>query len=246
MKFVYVADSEGLVPYAMSAVLIDEKDWRATYDLFAAFRKNMKTEASLDPASPLCILPLASGTGTGSLAPGRGRNVLSSLAQLLSALPVTIVSVASHSGGDQRAALRKRAFPIAMQRIERASAMGDGFRFTVVCDGGMEGDIRSLSRKLRKYNPLPGGLNVPMTELIEDSFVREQNTSHLLKSAEFAAFLVRAFSLLKNEDAETGFLSEYAELDKKFVFRIFSLWSERGILMERASMSNKYGIVTIR
>ena len=39
---------------------------------------------------------------------------------------------------------------------------------------------------------------------------------------------------------------QYDLLDREYVYRIFYVWSEKGILMERASLSNKYGMVTIR
>lgn len=246
MKFAYVAETEALSPYAMSVVLVDEKDWRKVYDLFVSFRRNMKKEIGLDPAQPFDILPFARGSGEGSLSPGKGRNALSSFAQLLSALPVSIVSVVSKSGGEDRASLRRRAFPVVMQRVERAPDSSDGFRFTVVCDDDMEKDVRALSRKLRKYNPLPGGQNVPMTDMIEDTFVRDVNSSHLLKSAEFASFLACTYFLYRDGGEREGLLAEYGEIGREMIFRIFYVWSERGILMERASLSNKYGIVAIK
>ena len=246
MKFAYLADTTDLVPYAISALLIDEKDWRASYDVFKDFRKNIKRDFSLKLDEPVCFQDLAKGYGSGSMPPGKGRLFLSSFAQMLSSLPVTIVSVVSRNGGAQKDALRRRAFPILMQRIERNCEAAGGYRFAVVCGDDMNQDICSVSRKIRVYNPLPGGSNVPMEYLIEDSFLRDLNTSHLLKSADFAAFLYRVFFLFRNGDADSDRLLDYKELDREFIFRIFYVWSERGILMEKASMTNQYGMVTIR
>ena len=247
MKIVYLSETDDLVPYAMSAVMIDEKDWRKSYDTFKSFRKNIKNVTGLRTEDPFCIPSLA-GKGDEPLLTGtKGRMVLAAFSQILSSLPITIAGVVSKSGGSLRSDLRKRAFPVLMQRIERASDEGGGFRFVVVLNEDMDRDTRSLSRKLRVYNPLPGGANVPMTDLIEDSFVREQNTSHLLKSAELSAFMYRALYLFRsNHASDSSMLSDYTNIDREFVFRIFYVWYEKGVLMEKASLSNKYGMVTIR
>ena len=244
MKLVYLSESADLSPYAMSAVLVDDEQWPKVYAASKQFRMGLKRDFSISPGDELRIPDLARSINDGEM-PRFGRMVFSSYAQFLTSLPITVVGVVSKEGGDSVESLRKRAFPVLMHRIGRDSDFHGGYRFVVVCNQEIEKDIRAVSRRIRVYNPLPGVGNIPVSDLIEDSFVRDEKASHLLKSAELAAFLYRALYLFRS-DKEEILLSQYDLLDREYVYRIFYVWSEKGILMERASLSNKYGMVTIR
>lgn len=112
-------------------------------------------------------------------------------------------------------------FTEARQQATRISNQSWSRRGVVICDQGHDRLIRSVSRRLKVFNPIPsmmGGWgverepykHVPLEHLVADPFSRDSRHDRFIQLADFVAF-----ALLKSFEPPTSRVARY-KLDSAF------------------------------
>ncbi len=112
-------------------------------------------------------------------------------------------------------------------------------RSIVICDHTDDKKLRALTRKMRKYNPIPhdtsmyagGYRNIPLDMIIEDAWTKNSEHSYFIQTADVMAYLLYQYIYPNTYMRKTGGKNYFLRYEDK--------------LCKQASRSDNLGIVYI-
>lgn len=193
--------------FALSALLVHESKWLATLDALRDFRRHLKSKYGLKMGEEIHAAAFITRPGDLVRIPKWHRlmilrEVLDFQASLDHVRVVNVVAdKVTRAAGDE---LFLQAWQRLIQRVHNAVTQGplpQGHpeNAMLFIDASDEPALRTLVRKMRRYNPVPnkgrpGYRQVLVTSILEDPVHRDSNHAHFIQLADVNAyFLYQSF-----------------------------------------------------
>lgn len=216
--------------FVLSGLIIHELRWRQTLDEILEFRKRMKSTFGLLVSEEIHASPFINRPGKLVRIRRNDRlTILRHYADLLASISdLSIISIIVNKTGKPAGYdVHFNAWQALIQRFENTVShrnfpgpVNQDERGTVYVDGDISGHLVKMTRKMRKYNPVPskfgGYRNLPMTKIIEDPSFRDSAGSLLIQSADVAAYLLFQQENPNSYIRRAGARSYYSRMDSRF------------------------------
>lgn len=210
MYLMYVDESgdPGLVGsatryFALSGLVVHELSWRPTLDRIVLFRRRMRDSFGLKVREEIHAARFITKPGELVRIPRNDRlSILRHFADELASIPdISVINVVVDKEGKHADYdVLTMAWRALLQRFENTMVhrnfpgpANPDERGLVFPDGQPSGQIRSLLRKMRHYNPVPsvmGGVrNLQLVRVIEDPVFRDSKDSLFVQAADLCCFL---------------------------------------------------------
>lgn len=191
--------------FVLSGVVIHELAWRETLERLIAFRRGLRVAFGLKLREEIHAARMITNPGElGRIERYDRLAILRHFADALAALPdlsvINIVVDKKNKPADY--AVHDRAWQALLQRFENTighrnfpGPSNADERGMIIPDGEPQRALRTMVRKMRRYNPVPGATgmptrNLPLAKVIEDPIFRDSRDSLLIQAADLCAFLL--------------------------------------------------------
>lgn len=138
----------------------------------------------------------------------------------------------------------KNALTYTIQRIENDSK-GE-WNFLIISDKGRIAPMRKIARAIRAYNFVPSQFgrdasNQPIKNLIEDVLEKDSKESYFLQICDFISYFVHLYFMTHYKHKPLPSRIQNL-IDESFVEKVMNMFSEKGVLNEKAGKA-QYGLV---
>lgn len=199
----YPAQSSPL--FVLTSLYFDSSKWQELFDQVHNFRSNIAGVYGLPVKTELhtkyFVLNKKPYIKLG-LDIEQRIDVIEQFCYLIANIDVKIVSVTIDKQKISRPDYKvlERSLSYLIQRIENDLEPAND-NFLMITDEGRVGNMQIISRKLRKFNPIPqrsgGYINKPITTMIEDPLPKNSQQSYFIQLADFVSYIVYMHKMIE-------------------------------------------------
>ncbi len=195
--------------FVLSAVYLHHLDWKPCFEKIRQFRKELFQKEGLPFNTELHTKQFLLGKKPYrdfGWTPQDRLRILQEFCEMVANLNLRIINVAIDKLNitSSKYPVLDRAFTYSIQRIEN-DLRQDGNRFLIITDEGRVGKMRTTSRRVQHFNPIPSQFSdqtyqKEVEHLIEDPLPKNSKESFFIQIADMVSYLVSLY--LRADNAE--------------------------------------------
>jgi len=238
-------DEGNPIRFVLSAVRLREDDWEEHLEAIFAWRRELKTQLSIDTGAEFHATDLLGGRGQLAPHPIDEETRISIFSQGLKLVAsmhdvhVINISLTPTAKLPDVNSLEEAAWERLFNRINRTGQELER-RAILVCDEGKEGKLTKLCRHLRQANLVPsrfgkwgdtgeGTKHLPLQHVVEDPLFKSSKGSYLLQIADLVAYSLLRFDNATAKAKRTGVSTLFPCLDP-VLYKAASRWDHYGVV----------------
>ncbi len=238
--------------FVLTALYLEHQDWQQVFGNIATFRRRMKADFGLPVRLEMHAREFLLNKNPYRALRIRDServDVIGRFCQLVASLDVRIINVVIVKGRirSQSYNVLDWALTLSVQRLENdlRSAPTENEKFLMITDPGRVGKMRSTTRRLQRFNPIPSKIHPgtsyrrEITTMIEDPLPKDSKESYFIQLTDLVSYIVYLHAL-----SETGTASYPRRLQGLVSESTVENWMEtlRPRLNLLAAKEDKYGI----
>jgi hypothetical protein len=216
-EIAYIDESYDDRVFVMSALVIPDHSWRASFTHIQNYRRYLKQKYGIFTSKEFHATDFVAGRGRIAPKPvpkGLRAFIFKEYLQIHTALPgAAVISGAWAIEGTSLRDVHAKAFSRIQERLQRRCVAQDSQMIAVV-DEGRAVELQKVARRSKIWNPVGSQFgawedgstfkNIPNERLIEDPIFKSSQQAYFLQSADFIAY-----ALLKSEVPPTPHVAKY-------------------------------------